>query len=109
MTREPMRPATMEAAAEAYRNKARFHRLCQMIVAEEMHLASRALDECMRDPYNIRETVDYLATSVAARVLQTVYDGDGELAALQKEVEQLSRAWCEEVELRLGKPPLVKP
>lgn len=90
MTHEPMHSATMEVAGKAYREQARFHHVCQIIVADEMLTASRALDECMRDPHDLREIVHYLATSVAARVLQTVYENDAELTHWKQAAERLS-------------------
>lgn len=89
----PMKPATMAAAAEAYRKSARFHTMVQMIVAEEMVLADRALREVERDPGGgVRETVSYLATSIAARVLQTIYDNDVELKEWKALAERFQAA-----------------
>jgi hypothetical protein len=86
----PMKPATMEAAAEAYRKQARFNYVCRAIVAEEMQTARRALHEAERDPYNLFEIVDYVATSIAIRVLQTVYENDREIADLHTQIERLT-------------------
>ena len=102
----PMTPATMQAAAEAYRKQARFHNVVRAIVAEEMGLASRALDEAMRDPYNIRQTVDYIATSVAARVLQTVYDNDREIAEWKAQAERMVAA-AEKLSALKPMPPVL--
>jgi hypothetical protein len=85
-----IKPATEEAAFEAYRKSTRFHYVCQAVVIQEMHFARRALDECERDPYRVREVADRIATGVAARVLQTVYENDTEIAELRTQVERLT-------------------
>jgi hypothetical protein len=102
-----MKPATLAQARASYRKQARFNYICRAIVAEEMQVASAALDECERDPYRLREVVDYLATSVAARVLQTVYDNDEEISQWKAQVERLTELASES--LNLKPTPVVKP
>lgn len=80
---------TMEAAAKLYREQARFHYVVQSVVAQEMLEADKALEECERDPHNMRQTVDYLATSVAVRMLATIYENDAELKQLRAEIDRL--------------------
>jgi hypothetical protein len=104
----PMKPATQETAAEAYRKSARFHHVCQAIVAEEMRLARRALDDCERDPYYVREVADRIATGVAARVLQTIYEEDAEIAALKTQIERLT-ALITEGSYLLRPPTIIMP
>ncbi len=84
-----VRVADIEAVWEAYRKSARFHNICRFVVAEEMMRAERALEDARHDPSNIYEVVDHVATGVAARVLQTVYENDAELKQWKELAERL--------------------
>jgi hypothetical protein len=88
----PIKPATAEAAREAYRKSVRFHGVCNSIVAMEMDLARRALDDVERDPYRVREVCDRIALGVAARVLQTIYENDAEIAQWKQHAERMQES-----------------
>jgi hypothetical protein len=86
----PMKPATAEAAREAYRKSARFHAICNSIVSQEMLLAARALDDVEHEPWLAREVCDRIAIDVAARVLQTIYENDTEIAQWKQLAERMT-------------------
>ena len=86
----PMKPATAEAVIEAYRKSARFHAVCNSIVSQEMQLATRALDDVEREPWRAREVCDRIAIGVAARVLQTIYENDAEIAQWRQLAERMT-------------------
>jgi hypothetical protein len=91
-----MTPATAEQAQESYRKEARFHAVCQSIVAEEMKRARRALEEVeTSEPWRASQICDRIATAVAARVLQTVYQNDGEIAYWKSLGERISSSAME--------------
>jgi hypothetical protein len=104
----PMKPATMQSAVEAYRKSARFSMVCQSIVSEVMTLATRALDDIEReDPWRAREVCDRIATDVAARVLQTIYENDAEIAYWKAQYERLVDQSVEMLSLMPARPMLI--
>ena len=106
-----MNPATIEAAGKAYRNEARFHLVCDAIVSQEMAAADAVFDEIERieEADRLRLFVWTLATNVAARVLQTIYENDAELAEWKGLAERLQAAGLNLAMLSPQPPTVIKP
>jgi len=98
---------TAQEAAEAYNKQARFHQVCAAIVASEINSASLALEEAALGHRGTREVCHRIATAVAARVLQTVYENDAELKAWKTFAERATETALESLTLR--GPALVLP
>jgi len=87
-------------SVESYRRDARFHSIAASIVAHELDKHGRI------DPDNAdREAYD-IATAVAAKLLQTIYEEDAELSA-QKAIADQYRKLAERALMVSPVPPIL--
>lgn len=82
-------PAITMRAVDAYRNQARFQMVCQSILARVLNENKDRLRSLEENPHDVCETVHDIALSVAALVLQTVYENDAELRYWKEIAEKL--------------------
>ena len=96
----PMKPATMQAAVEAYRKSVRFHAVCNSIVSEVMALASGALDDVERwDAWRARGRATRCPR--CCRRVRTIGENDAEIAQWKALAERVTDAYAETMRLSL--------
>ena len=92
----------MERARASFHSDARFRMLAQMAVARTMDANAAFLDSAEIEPRDVHE----IAMSVAARLLQSVYEDDAEINRLRAERDHY-RAMVEKLSVLTPLPPMV--